>query len=237
MYSSSLQYIPLGNAGQCIIQIGELRIHTISTSTEGLPNWPFMDHHCPCFIRRFGKTVEDVYTRESKITTTAKFSTVEVTSSKLSTLSITGRISEVGQDLYFLKLAHPHSNPTFEERTFFQWHVTFQQMHQEKPLTLIRECPQLAHQNSHDQRCKGHQEKSQPVHQNTDPTIVNIGTCHLNTKCHQICYTSQQTTHQCSHGSGWEDTQWHHHTFQHHNFNIYTHKLPADTPSCLLHSG
>ena len=45
-------------------------MHTISPSTEGLPNLSFMDLHCPHFIRRFGKTMEDVYTTEDEITTT-----------------------------------------------------------------------------------------------------------------------------------------------------------------------
>ena len=47
-------------------------------------------------------------------------------------------------------------------------------MCQENPLTLLRGHPQLAHQNSYDQRCRGHQEKSQPADQNTDPTTGNI---------------------------------------------------------------
>ena len=155
MYPSSLQYIPLGNVHKCIIQAGELRIHTISPSTEGLPNLPFMDHHCPCFIRRFWKTVEDVYPTESRTTTMAKFSITETNSSKLSTLSITGRINKHGQHLYILQTTHPHSDPTTEDRTFFQWNVTLQQIHQEMPLTLLKGCPQLAHQYSHNQRCKG----------------------------------------------------------------------------------
>ena len=138
-----------------------------------------------------GETVEDVYPTESKIETTAKFSTMETTSSRLSTLSITDRLSILGQHLYISQITHLHSDPTIEERTFFQWHVTFQQMHQEKPLTLLRGCPQLAHLNSYDQRCKGHQEKSQPAYQNTDPRTGNIDTCHLNTKHHQICHTRQ----------------------------------------------
>ena len=107
--------------------------------------------------------MEDIYPTERKITTTTKFSTMETTSSKLSTLSITGRISKFGQHLYILQTTDPHSDPTTEERTFFQWHVTFQQMCKEKPLTLLKGYPQLAHWNSHDQRCKGHQEKSQPA--------------------------------------------------------------------------
>ena len=41
--------------------------------------------------------MEDVYTTEGKITATTKFSTTETTGSKLSTLSITSRISQLGQ--------------------------------------------------------------------------------------------------------------------------------------------
>ena len=108
--------------------------------------------------------MEDGYPVESKITTTAKFSTMETTSSKLSTLSIMGRICKLGQHLWILQTAHPHSDATTEERTFLQWHVIFQQMHKENPLTLFRGHPKLDHQNSHDQRCKGHQEKSQPAY-------------------------------------------------------------------------
>ena len=61
--------------------------------------------------------------------------------------------------------------------------------------------------------------------------------CHLHIKCHQIHHTCQQATHICSHGSTSEDTQWHHHTFQHHQLDINSHKLSADTPSCLLYFG
>ena len=82
--------------------------------------------------------MQDVYTTESKITETAKFPTAETTGSKLSTLSITGRISKPGQHLYILQTPHTHSDPTTEERTFFQQHATFQQMWEEKPLTLLR---------------------------------------------------------------------------------------------------
>ena len=118
MYSSSLQYIPLGNACQCNIQTGESRVNTISSSTEGLPSLPFMYHHCPHFIRRFGKIMEDVYTTEGKITTTTKFHTTETTSSKLSNLSIAGMNYQNGQYLYILQTSHTHSDPITEERTF-----------------------------------------------------------------------------------------------------------------------
>ena len=103
MYSSSLQYIPPGNAHQCNTWATELRVCTVSSSTEGLPNPWFMDHHHPHFIRRFGKTIEDVYTTENKITTATKFPTTETTGSKLSTLNITGRISKPGEHQYTFK--------------------------------------------------------------------------------------------------------------------------------------
>ena len=70
-----------------------------------------------------------------------------------------------------------------------------------------------------------------------NPTTGYFSICHLDIKCHQIYHASQQTIHQCSHGSSSEDTQWCHHTFQHHQFNIYLHKLSGNTPSYLLHSG
>ena len=124
MPSSSIQYIPLGNAFQYNAQAEKSRIHTISPSIEGLPNPLLMDHYHPCFIRRFGKTMEDVCTTEGKITTTTEFSTKETTSSKLSTLNITSRIGKLQQHLYILQTSHTHSNPTTEERTFLQWHVT-----------------------------------------------------------------------------------------------------------------
>ena len=136
--------------------------------------------------------MKDVYPTESKITTT-NVSTMETTISKLSTLSITGRVSELGQHLQILQTAHPHSDPTTDEITFFQWHVTIQQMHPEKPLTLVRGGCQLAHQNSQDHRCKGHQEKCQPAYKTQTQQHENIGTCNLYSKHHQICHTSQQT--------------------------------------------
>ena len=69
--------------------------------------------------------MENIYTAEGKITATTKFSTMEITSSKLPTLSIIDRIDECGQHLYIIQTTYTHSNTTTEERTFFQWHVTF----------------------------------------------------------------------------------------------------------------
>ena len=123
--------------------------------------------------------MEDVYTTEGKITATTQFSTTKTTSSELSTLSITGRINEPGQHLYILQTTHTHSDPPTGGRTYFPWHVTFKQTHQKKPLTLLRGHPPLAHQNSHNQRHKGYQEKSQPTYQNLDLSTGNISTCHL----------------------------------------------------------
>ena len=102
--------------------------------------------------------------QEAIITTITKLSTTETASSKLSTLSITGRISELKQHLHILQTTHTHNNPTVERGTFFQWHVTFQQMHQAKPSTLLRGCPQLTHLNSHHQRCEGYHEEVQPAY-------------------------------------------------------------------------
>ena len=63
--------------------------------------------------------MEDVYTTEGKITATTKFSTTETTSSKLPTLSITGRIGELEQYLYIIQATYIHSDSTTEERTFW----------------------------------------------------------------------------------------------------------------------
>ena len=70
---------------------------------KAYPIYHSEDHHHPCFIRRFGKTMEDVYTTESKTTTTTRFPTTEITGSKLSTLSITGRITNVESIYTFCK--------------------------------------------------------------------------------------------------------------------------------------
>ena len=59
-------------------------------------------------------------------------------------------LAKPGQHLHLVQTFHTHSDATTKERTFFQWHVTSKQMHQEKPLTFLRGHPQLAHQNSHD---------------------------------------------------------------------------------------
>ena len=84
--------------------------------------------------------MENVYTTEGKITATTKFSTIETTSSELSTLSITGRSGELGQHQYIIQTTCTQSNTTTKERTFFQQYVTFKHKHQEKPLTLLRGC-------------------------------------------------------------------------------------------------
>ena len=59
------------------------------------------------------------YITEGKITATAEFSTAETTISKLPTLSITGRIDELGQHLYIIQTTYVHSSTTTEEKTFF----------------------------------------------------------------------------------------------------------------------
>ena len=82
--------------------------------------------------------MEDAYTTEGKITATTKFSTMETTNSKLPTLSITGRIGELGQYLYIIQTTYTHSDTTTKETAFFQWYVTFKQMHHERPLTFLR---------------------------------------------------------------------------------------------------
>ena len=84
--------------------------------------------------------MEDVSTTEGKITATTKVSTTETIGSKLASLSLTGRISQLGQHLYILQISHTYSDPPTEERTVLQWYVTFKKMHQEKPLTLLSEC-------------------------------------------------------------------------------------------------
>ena len=100
--------------------------------------------------------MEDVHAPEGKITTPTRFPTTETLGSTIFTLSITGRISKLGQHLYILQTSHMHSDSITTKRNLFQWHVTFEPAHQEKPLTILRRCPQLAHQNSHHQGCMKH---------------------------------------------------------------------------------
>ena len=108
--------------------------------------------------------MEIVFTTEGTIGATVKFSTPETTSSQLPAISITSGICELGQHLYILQATYPNSNSTTQKGTFIQQYVNFKWMHQEKPITLLRGCPQLAHQSSNDQRHQGYQEESQPIH-------------------------------------------------------------------------
>ena len=108
--------------------------------------------------------MKHVFTTEGKIKATVKFSTPETTSSQLPAISITSRISEFVQHLYIFQTTHPHSNSATEKGTFIQWYVNFKWVHQEKPLTLLRGHPQLAHQNSNDQKHQQFQEEGQPTH-------------------------------------------------------------------------
>ena len=178
--------------------------------------------------------MEDVYTTEGKITPTTKFSTTETTGSKLSMLSITSRISQLGQHLYILQTSHPHSDPTTEERSFLQWHVDFKECTKRSLLPFLADTLSWLTTTAMTKEVRDIKKK---VNQLIETQTQQQETCHLNIKCHQICHVSQQTTHQCSHGSSWEDAQWCHPTLQHHEFNIHPHKLSAGTPTCLLHSG
>ena len=185
MYSSSLQYIPLGNAHQCNTWAGESRVYAILSSTEGLPNLPFMDHHHPCFIRRFGKTIEDVYTTESKITTTTKFSKTETTGCKLSTLSITGRVNKL---LILTVTQLLKRGPSFNGMSPLSKHA------KRSLLPFLGDALSWLTRTAMTRDVRDIK-KSQAADWNTGPTTGNIGTCHLNTKCHQICHASQETTH------------------------------------------
>ena len=64
--------------------------------------------------------MENIFITEGKITATIKFSTPETTSSQLPAISITSRISKLGQHLYILQTTYPHSNSTTKKETFIQ---------------------------------------------------------------------------------------------------------------------
>ena len=119
MYSSSLQYITLGNAYHHNVPVGESRVCIISSSIESLPHPLFMDQHHPHFIGRSGETLEDVSAPEGEITTITRFPTVETTGCTIFTLSITGRISKLGQHLHILQNTHTHSDSITTKRTSF----------------------------------------------------------------------------------------------------------------------
>ena len=154
--SSSLQYVPGWNTCQCNTSTGESRICTISPSTGCLHHPSFMDHHSSCFTGRFIETMEDVNAPQGKITPLTGFPTTEPPGSMIFTLNITSRISKLGQHLYILQTSHMHSDSIATKRTLLQWHVTLKWVQQEKPLTILRRCPQLAYQNSHNQGCMKH---------------------------------------------------------------------------------
>ena len=85
---------------------------------------------------------------------------------QLFTLSITGRVSKLGTaSKHPVQPLHTHSDPTTEETSLlFNGMSPFKQMHQEKPLTLLRgHAVSWLTRNSHNQGCKGHQEKGQPA--------------------------------------------------------------------------
>ena len=108
--------------------------------------------------------MDNVCTTEGKITATIKISTPQTTSTQLPTVSLTSRISDLGQHSYVIQATYPHNSLTTEKGTFIQWHVNFKYMHQENYLTLLRGHPQLAHWNSNAQRLKEHQEGGEPTH-------------------------------------------------------------------------
>ena len=193
--SYSLQYIPVGNTCQCNTSTEESRICILLPSTDSLLIPSFMDHHSSCFIGRFGETMEDVYAPEGEIPPLTRFPTTETPGSIIFTLSITRRIRKHGQHLYILQTSHMHNNSITTKRTLLQWNVTLEAAHQEKPLTILWRCSQLAHWNSHNQGYTKHLAVSHPADRNTEPTPRNLNTCHLNTECYQICHASQQAIH------------------------------------------
>ena len=140
-----MKYIPLENTHQCNTSTGELRICSISPSVESLPYPSFMDHHSSHFIGRFREAMIDVLAPEGKISL--------LTSSTIFTISITSRISKLGQPLYILQTSYMHSVSMATKITLLQWHVILKPVHQEKPLTILRGHSQLPHRNSHNQGC------------------------------------------------------------------------------------
>ena len=81
--------------------------------------------------------MEDVYTTEGKITATTKFSTMETTSSKLPTLSITGRIGKLGQHLYIIQTTYTYSNTITKERNFLNGMSPLSKCTKRSPLSFL----------------------------------------------------------------------------------------------------
>ena len=83
------------------------------------------------------------------------------------------------QHLFIVQTTHPHSNSTTAN---FNGMSSVNKCIKRSPLTFLSSHPQLAYQNSNEQRCKGHQEECQPTHWNTNSSTGYFRTCHLNIK-------------------------------------------------------
>ena len=64
----------------------------------------------------------------------------------------------------------------------------------------------------------------------------NLIPCYLYSKCHPICHSGEQATHQHSNECSRKDTPGCHNTLQHHTFTVQQPELPADCTSCSIHS-
>ena len=147
LHSSSFQHI-FGYTCWCISQTWEQGICIISTCPKSLPHLPFLDHHCLHFIRKSGETVEDICTADGR-------TQLLHSSLQQKPLAPTYILPALQAELANLDSIYTSYKPLIITSTQLLWreptlddHVNFQQMHQEKPPTLFKRCPQLAHWNS-----------------------------------------------------------------------------------------
>ena len=150
--------------------------------------------------------MENDFTTEGKITATLKFSTPETTSSQLPTISITSRISELGHHLYILQAIILTATQLLKREPSFNGMSTLNRCTQRSLLPFLGDAQSWLTRAAMTKDIKDIKRRVTNVLKHTLNYQI-LSTCHFHTKHHHICHTSQQTTHQCSHGSSSEDTQ------------------------------
>ena len=63
-----------------------------------------------------------------------------------------------------IQTTYTHSTSATTKGTFFQWHVIFMQMHQERPPTLLRDALSWLTRTAMTKEHEGYEEESQPAH-------------------------------------------------------------------------
>ena len=182
--SSTLQHSPYNNTYHKFISDRPWRIVHLSTSPTGIPNPPFLDHHCTHMTGKFGMPLETLQPTTHQNTTISQISGSTPICPNPAVIHTSPRVI---QHPGHLQLWGIHSHICNKIVTFQP--TTDSYMPQKKFTTFSWRCPQLADWNSYHKGHPQHQNTNKPTYCHPDITTQHPGTYCVHLEYHKVCHT------------------------------------------------